>query len=743
MQAFWDKVTEKSQTTTTSQPNLNLKQEGEIRTAAKKLTEDVEALRKKTEEDIKKNPKEAVTLLKTAKSDLDELSKKFTDKYPDSDMYPGDAIQKGHQHFDKISDLVGKKSVEKGDTTGKVAEAKVLQSATELRNWIDTQLKVVPAITSEKLQKAKIPFEKGIQQLSRIRSDLGVRANNFKKLDGHDKYLAGEWKLEASIKQLDTSIEKHLVPLQNDAHGNVRALAEKEDQLVKDAIKKVPPKALRFQEKKFGERMGKICGQDGATWESLMGTKNNPFDVISQKTLLDDKTAGKPLGQEVMYVDIQNSMYGDEMDSRAKLVRAFYEKKKDEEKKPPLSTAVEEMEKAFTELKEAFEKKDQGLISAATTKKKLAIEKAFAALGMKGVSKEVEHKRDEIKGRLFLAKNDPKITRGRVFRTPADGVLGFAEKAQQKLDQQQNKEKAEAFRKCVAELKDLREKLLTASRATTGFLDGPPWERAKKNDPSFVSTYTEGEMKKWNEDKVKALNDEKKAKEPVEAKAKEALELMKGLDIGLNEKGEEIGRGIGSDDLTGTRDVRTSEIDIAMGKNINVRDDESAASAIFRELGIPFTGGASGSTVDAVGGIVDTLLLGEDVNKEFPEDDERLLSAEQETCMYIMGMHNAGHHSLVEMLFAAKQYPQKLFRNLRDPITDYLAHQKKVEVYLTKHKSTAEIEDKNTPELRRKELAAKRHEDMLKDCPEDIISHDACTKAFMSYCEKVLEKVEA
>jgi hypothetical protein len=97
------------------------------------------------------------------------------------------------------------------------------------------------------------------------------------------------------------------------------------------------------------------------------------------------------------------------------------------------------------------------------------------------------------------------------------------------------------------------------------------------------------------------------------------------------------------------------------------------------------------------------------------------LGAEAEICMYIMGMHAAGHHSVVEMLYAAKQYPQKFFSQLRDPITDWIKWQEDCSNFLLEHEDLEKsvyktLDDKGKFDL--KASSARRHADMMAKLPE-------------------------
>jgi len=109
--------------------------------------------------------------------------------------------------------------------------------------------------------------------------------------------------------------------------------------------------------------------------------------------------------------------------------------------------------------------------------------------------------------------------------------------------------------------------------------------------------------------------------------------------------------------------------------------------------------------------------------------------------MYIMGMHSAGHHSLVEMLYAAKQYPQKFFRQLRDPITDYIEYQEKCSKFLEQNPPEKFQNKPGETQLDQKALLAKRYDAMKTASPEKVITHAECTDAFMKHCNAMLKKL--
>ncbi len=313
-------------------------------------------------------------------------------------------------------------------------------------------------------------------------------------------------------------------------------------------------------------------------------------------------------------------------------------------------------------------------------------------------------------------------------------MTGFADKAQTELAKT-DKPKSEKLGALVVEVKKMRKDLEDIQRKMAG-ISGLTEKQRKE-----LETKDKKKLEALDEElkKLKALEDA--AKKKLEAKSQEAFALMKGLNIGLDEKGWETGGGIGADDGAQGREAYKSGAPVFMGKNVNVRDDQSAASAIFEELGIPYTGGASGSTVDAIGGIVDSMLKeNEPADKALAENDPRKASSEAEICMYILGMHSAGHHSLVEMLYAAKQYPQKFFTQLRDPITDYLEWQEKCSNFLAGNAPEKYQAKPGNPQLDQKALLAARYEAMQKACPENVIGHKESIDAFMSYCNKVVSK---
>jgi hypothetical protein len=565
-------------------------------------------------------------------------------------------------------------------------------------------------------KKLELAFKSRLLKLSdgakEVLSLGGTKAAVIKVTVKEAGELAAAKKFKLAMSKLD-DLEK-AIQGNLDAHGNVREIAQKEDSLVKKAVQKVPPRAKQFQQKNFGGRMKAISGMD-VDWDKMTGGKSNPFDVISQKGGDKGVFPSKP---GISYVTFQDSMYAEEPPgSREKLVRAFYKDKLDSIKDEPAKKKLEEAIAEMDRVKKALEEK-----KATPEEFKAAVNKAFTAMGMKGVREGVEKTRGEIKDRLFLGKENPALNRGRVSHTMAVSVLGFASKAQEKLKNDPTKLKE--FNELLKQVKQWKAQLTEIQKQMTGFIG---------------LKLKEGE--KEPEELTKLKKKESTLIDGLKTKAEEAFAYMKGLDLGLDAKGGETSGGIGSDDGSGPRDVYKTDTDVHMGKNVNIRDDESGASAIFRELGIPFTGGASGSTVDAVGGIVDTLLReGEDPTKALEDNDSRLVSAEAEICMYIMGMHTAGHHSLVEMIYAAKQYPQKFFRKLRDPITDAIESQQKLMDFYKDNPLSKFQNPQGKPQLNDKELRAKQDEARLKAVPEPI-SHEDCINAFMKHCDEVLAKV--
>jgi hypothetical protein len=565
--------------------------------------------------------------------------------------------------------------------------------------------------------------------LDRLKEAISSGAANGQaaKLKASEAGMFANKKDYAKAHQLLDEVETLLKGLQ-DAHGNVRELAQKEDSMVKTAITATPKKALDFQKGKFGGRMARISGMGDIGWDSMIGDKSTAFDVISQTKVFDETklTKGSP---SISYLTFQDSMYADEPGSREKLVLAFYDKKI----KTLQGDAAKKLEAAVTELKKLREKeleeaKKANKPPSISDQRKTLIQNAFDAMGMKGVRPGVEKARNDIKGRFFLGKDNEAINRGRVGHTLSDTVIGFAAKAQAELAKT-DKAKAAKLPPLVAEVAKLRKAFDDIQRKLTGFLGMRPADIEKLED-------------KAKKEREKLLKDEDIVKTALTKASEAAFEIMKDAKIGLTDKGAETGGGIGSDDGSGTRDVYKAGSEVFMGKNVNTRDDSSAASNIFRELGIPFTGGASGSTVDAVGGIVDSLLKdGEDAQAELKDTDTRKFGAEAEICMYIMGMHSAGHHSLVEMLYAAKQYPQKFFRQLRDPITDYIQYQENCSEFLKNNPPEKYQNKPGQPQLDQKALLAKRHEAMQARYPQNIISHAECTDLFMKHCNAVINKV--
>jgi hypothetical protein len=154
--------------------------------------------------------------------------------------------------------------------------------------------------------------------------------------------------IAADVKKLEESRGEE------DAHGNVRAIAAKEDSVVKAAIGKVPPQALKFQKDKFGARMAAVSGIKDLDWGKMigLGEESNAFDVISQIGVFDkgEIAASKGLDkdQKISYLTFQDSMYDDEPGSREKLVKALLPHKVKEleassEKVKALQDAVEHM----------------------------------------------------------------------------------------------------------------------------------------------------------------------------------------------------------------------------------------------------------------------------------------------------------------------------------------------------------------------------------------------------------------
>lgn len=808
--------------------------------AAAKLQVAVKELIKAVDQELKDKPKEAAEILKHGDEELKKLDEAFKSQYPDSTQYPKDDVDDAREHLAKLHSVVDKKSVEKSETTGKVKHTDVLHAATALGEWIDSHIKVVAAITIDKLEKARISAAKGIEQLSKVRIELGDHVSKFAKLEGHQQYLEGEWKLKDKISQLTTSIQSHIEPLQESSHGNVRALEEKEDRLIRGAIDEIKkqPKAMKFQKDKFDKRMGLLSGMgESGAWDSMIGGGSNPFDIISQG---DVAVVGKgPDDKDIKlgYLPFQDSLYPGEWNSRKTLIEAFYKKKLKENPgsiSPELKKAVEDMQKITTS-------------KASDEEKKTAVNDAFGLMGMKGVGGGANEAREMIKGDLFLGKGNEALSRGRKLRTPTDGVMGFSDKAIQKLLEDKNNsantEKAEKIGRIVGEMKELQKQLAEArlelNRTKSRIAEvKDKLEDCKDKQSKLNPGDTEG-LQKLKELETNLLDEQLKL--PIKekqinaliislveqldgkrgpdgklltekdgtvidsGKSGAALELMKGLNIGLKDDGREEVGGIGADDTSGDRDVYQSESEeIAFGKNINVRDDESGSANIFRELGIPFTGGASGSTADAVGGIVDDMLTPDEDRKmeeamkkkaaarkkepdltkkqaqlrdkqspssedlkqlqeveealnqvrldladaelklkevELKDDDPRLAKSEAEICMYIIGMHSAGHHSLVEMIYAAKQYPQKFFRTLHDPITDLIDWNKKCGEFREQH-PIEEYQNKQGEQLDKPTLFAKREEALRKAWPESmVITHGDCVTKFMTYAKTKIANV--
>lgn len=543
---------------------------------------------------------------------------------------------------------------------------------------------------------------------------------------------------EQLIHMLDRDID---VLVKQDAHGNVRELANKEDKLVKDAIGKLPAKAKKFQQKKFSKRMSGMLGMEDMNWDSMIGEgASNPFDVISQIGLFKKEVIDPEL--HVGYLAFQDSLYDSEPpESREKLVKAFKGKKlaalkvNDSLKGTELEQAIKEMEEATPQ------------------DKKAAVNKAFGLMGMKGVRRGVEEVRNEIKDRIFLGKDNASINRGRLarkgdyaansFPSVAVGVLGFASKALRKLQEHPgDKGHGPKLETYVNTLNTRKGEFEEIQRNKVGLANRKkPTEDEMQQKPELREEQNE------LDEQLKAIVErEKTSFNAIKTVSAEAIDIMKTLDVGLDEKGWETGGGIGSDDEDGKHEAYKTTNKVFMGKNVNVRDEQSAASNIFLELGIPYTGGASGSTADAVGGIVDSLLReDEDPTKALLESDPRKADGEAEICMYIMGMHTAGHHSLVEMIYAAKQYPQKFFQNLHDPISDWIDYQNACSDFMLKYEK---LDDDKNPyktlvegKYDEKASAAARYKAMTEQIPEKVITHDACIKAFMSHADTVMSSI--
>ncbi|VUD42337.1 hypothetical protein TDB9533_00671 [Thalassocella blandensis] len=113
------------------------------------------------------------------------------------------------------------------------------------------------------------------------------------------------------------------------------------------------------------------------------------------------------------------------------------------------------------------------------------------------------------------------------------------------------------------------------------------------------------------------------------------------------------------------------------GKNVNIFDPQLVTKDIFNELGIPYVGGASGSTADFVGILADQLLKSGgatiDNGQLVIDTPELQKDMEKKVFTYMMGMVECGHHSMVEMVYAAKQWG--LFQDLPDPVSAFMTIQ--------------------------------------------------------------------
>lgn len=552
------------------------------------------------------------------------------------------------------------------------------------------------------------------------------------------------------------------------AHLNLKALESAEDAIVQRAIRALQGEVQEeLQEQNFKNMMGTMAGFD-IDWSSELkdkpGTGSRAMDIISQTDIFKSGDSIKELDpneRPVSFLDFQDSLYDDEIGSRYRTILFLLPKKTvdiekqllldqgklhdamqnkleelgasggkvPEEAREAVATLERETEAGIKELREAAEERIatlKSLVDDMVQKKdgdrgawKEAIEAAWKAMGMKGVRDSVRDVRNRIKGQDFFAKSvgshgdDRIFDRGRTSTKDPAALIGGArhnfnvKKEALLADESDQTEALEA----ITKLMETVEEKFVAWEPTAQALDKALRERdSAKRD--------------GNGDEVSRLGDLIDSSLSGEQKgaADEFVDAVKALYKQLGIKGPgfkaESSGGIGTDEIDGDeRDVYKTDSEVFMGKWLNTRDERTAATQIFDELGIPFTGGVSGSTADRVGGIVDALLgEDEDAEAEWPDSDEvmmvgepaeeftmngapiqepdvRVIAAEAETCMYILGMHSAGHHSLVEMLYAAKQYPQKFFRHVRDPISDYQIYENNMAAWWEAHSPSAVLKD--------------------------------------------------
>lgn len=171
--------------------------------------------------------------------------------------------------------------------------------------------------------------------------------------------------------------------------------------------------------------------------------------------------------------------------------------------------------------------------------------------------------------------------------------------------------------------------------------------------------------------------------------------------------------------------------DNRMGKQVNTVDPDLVTKKIFEELGIPFVGGASGSTIDFVGILVDQLLdfglvsideTGRLSFEQSPEGEAAKKDLEKKVFTFMMGMVECGHHSLSEMVYAAKQFG--LFEKLEDPISSFMAIQETVLVAYTA-----------------KQAGEAGADELLNNILSNVVDHEHFISNLQKYAAKELDLV--
>src|SRR5262245_33179048 len=149
-------------------------QSGQVEAA--KLAEAVETLITSVNEESRKRPKEARSIAQGAKDTLVRLETDFNAKHPNSEHYPKDTVERGHQEFDKVLQQLERKKGEQGqEFKTHLGDVKERDAAAKLRELIKEELK-------KAIKGFQHPDPKeGLRILENAKAEMTTHDEDFKK----------------------------------------------------------------------------------------------------------------------------------------------------------------------------------------------------------------------------------------------------------------------------------------------------------------------------------------------------------------------------------------------------------------------------------------------------------------------------------------------------------------------------------------------------------------------------------